>query len=90
LLDTFLTVNLPFRLRPTQVYRSLGGEFRDTTLDKRIQEINRRIHVPLGADSTYIVAPPLGRLLAKPSRDFMGRMLWHEDNVERFRWLTRD
>lgn len=90
LLDTFLTVNLPFRLRPEMVYQSLGGELKDTTIHQQIHVVNQQIHEVLGADSTYILAPPLGRLLAEPSREFMGKMLLHRDNRERFRWLLRE
>ena len=89
IIDTFLTVNLPFRLRPNHVYVSLGGELRDTSIHHRIARINREIHRPLGRDSTRILAPPLGRLLAQPSREFMGRMLHHEHNQRQFEWLLR-
>lgn len=87
ILDTFVTVNLPFRLRPNYVFQSLGGELRDTNLLRRIDAINHAIHRPLGGDSTSILAPPLGRLLARPSREFMGRMLLHEDNAASFDFL---
>lgn len=90
ILDTFMTVNLPFRLRSEHVFQSLGGELKDTTLHWRIDAINRAIHKPLGADSSSILAPPLGRLLAQPSREFMGRMLLHEQNAQKFEWLLRD
>lgn len=87
IIDTFLTVNLPFRLRPNYVYQSLGGELRDTSLLDRIERINQDIHAAIGPDSTFIVAPPLGRLLAEPSRDFMGKMLKHRHNQQQFNWL---
>ncbi len=90
LLDTFMAINLPFRLRPEMVYQSLGGELKDTTLHQKIGMINREINLTMGADSTYILAPPLGRLLAEPSRTFMGRMLLHPQNQDQFRWLLRE
>jgi len=89
-MDTFLTVNLPFRLRPGYVFQSLGGELRDTSLLSRIDAINHDIHRPLGKDSTFILAPPLGRLLAEPSRRFMGKMLEHPHNKQQFEWLLED
>ena len=72
------------------VYQSLGGELRDTTLHQKIFGINREINQTMGADSTYILAPPLGRLLAAPSREFMGLMLLHPQNKDRFNWLLRE
>ena len=89
-LDTFVTVNLPFRLRDNYVFQSLGGELRDTTLHRRVAEINHAIHGPLGEDSTFILAPPLGRLLAAPSRRYMGDMLRYPANAASFKYLLRN
>jgi len=75
LVDTFLTINLPFRLRRGDVYAALGGELKVYGLDARREALNDRIYDHLGPDYGMAVMPPLGRLLAEPILDYMDRMV---------------
>ncbi|MTB53552.1 hypothetical protein [Lewinella sp. W8] len=80
LVDTFMTINLPFRLNEGDITSSLGGEIALKDLGKRRDNINREIHRHLGPDSAFIVLPPLGRLLAEPTRSYMKKMVRYPDN----------
>lgn len=74
LVHDYYTINLPFRLREADVFTYLGGELKIPNLDTARLRLNRQIYDHLGADSSYAVMPPLGRLLAKPVLDYMDRM----------------
>lgn len=75
LIDTFLTVNLPFRLRPGDVYASLGGELKFEGLKHKRDSLNTVLYEHLGEDFGIAVMPPLGRLLAEPTRRYMDKMV---------------
>ncbi|MEM1357611.1 MAG: hypothetical protein AAGF89_05405, partial [Bacteroidota bacterium] len=77
LVDEFLAINLPFRLREGDITASLGGEIRYPTLNQRRRALNAMINDRLGKDSTFAVMPPLARVLAYPVRDYMEMMLQH-------------
>jgi hypothetical protein len=80
LVDTFMAINLPFRLNEGDVTSSLGGEIALLDLEDRRNAINKSIHQHLGSDSAFIVLPPLGRLLAEPTRSYMKKMVSYPDN----------
>ncbi|SEQ25128.1 hypothetical protein SAMN05444359_10781 [Neolewinella agarilytica] len=75
LIDQYHTVNLPFRLRKGDVFSALGGELKLTDLDRRRDSLNHLINEHLGRDSSFAVMPPLGRLLAEPTRRYMDIMV---------------
>ena len=83
LVDTFLTADLPFRLRKYDVHAAFSGELSYPEMDARIEAVNDSIEATLGCaagSDCYIVAPPLGRLLARPSRHYMQEMVDYPDN----------
>lgn len=84
LVDTFMTINLPFRLNEGDIPANLGGEIALLDLGKRREAINQSIHQHLGPDSAFIVLPPLGRLLAQPTREYMKRMVTYPENRKVF------
>lgn len=77
IVDTFLAVNLPFRLKNGDVFTALGGELRYPELDQHRKRLNRVINQQLGRDSTFAIMPPLARLLAPPVRKYMDTMMYH-------------
>lgn len=77
-IENLIKVDLPFRLEPDMIeshfFRKITPKvFEDIKVE--INQINYQI------DSTYgnpqVVEPALGRLLSKPSQDYMKRMLQH-------------
>lgn len=91
-ISNFHRINLPFRLDEAGVHAALGGELRMTKLDERVESINDAINTALGCKSgekCFAVAPPLGRLMAKPSLDYMKAMVGHPDNAKVYRDLRR-
>jgi len=75
LIDEYYAVNLPFRLRKGDVFAALGGELKLPDLDRRRDSLNHLINLHLDRDSSFAVMPPLGRLLADPTRKYMDRMV---------------
>ncbi len=77
LVKNFEVIDLPFRLNETAVHLALGGELNDVTLSRRVREINAQIEARLGCQEgafCFAVAPPLGRLMARPSVAYMRKL----------------
>lgn len=77
-IDQLLEINLPFRLTPQAVenhfFRKIDpGTFEEIKSD--IKTINSAIEQTWG--SKRIVEPALGRLMSKPSQDYMRQMLYY-------------
>ncbi|MEM9929706.1 MAG: hypothetical protein AAF840_07805, partial [Bacteroidota bacterium] len=91
LVNEFYVLDLPFRLDPNAVQASLGGEIIDSTLTTRVETINATIDATLGCtpeEGCFAVAPPLGRLMARPSVTYMAKLTQYPDNqvvFEKFR-----
>jgi len=84
IIDNYYPIDLPFRLHVNDVHRALSGELDLAALPDRLEAINAQINTTLGcapAAKCFAVAPPLGRLLAKPSLAYMLAMVDHPDNV---------
>ncbi|MBC6992997.1 hypothetical protein QWY85_14045 [Neolewinella lacunae] len=75
ILDEYVTINLPFRLQGDDVFSLLGGELKVPNLPQQTDSLNHLINAHLRRDSVFTVMPPLGRLLAKPIRDYMDKMV---------------
>ncbi|MEO0732205.1 MAG: hypothetical protein AAFZ52_05185, partial [Bacteroidota bacterium] len=84
--DTFLAVNLPFRLREGDVFASLGGELRYPRLKRHRDSLNIIITDHL-RNNEFAVMPPLGRLLAQPVREYMVDMTHHPRVDTVFKYL---
>lgn len=83
LVSDYHVIDLPFRLNETNVHLALGGELNDRALSSRVQAINAAVDRQLGCvegEGCFAVAPPLGRLMARPSVEYMQRMVRYPDN----------
>jgi hypothetical protein len=90
LVDEFHVIDLPFRLNETNVHLALGGELNDRSLSEKVMAINKRVDTALGCregEGCFAVAPPLGRLMARPSVDYMRLMVRYPDNWAVFEGL---
>ena len=87
-IDQLLEINLPFRLTPKQVenhfFRKINPDtFKDIKMD--IRKINSEIEQTWG--SPRIVEPALGRLLSKPSQDYMRQMIHYPRVADKYKDL---
>jgi hypothetical protein len=91
LVDEYHVIDLPFRLDETKVHLGLGGELNDRKLSQKVTAINRRVDAALGCaegEGCFAVAPPLGRLMARPSVEYMRLMVKYPDNWAVFDTLS--
>ena len=93
LVDEYHVIDLPFRLDETDVHLALGGELNDRRLSAKVDVINSRVNTALGCvegEGCFAVAPPLGRLMARPSVEYMRLMVKYPDNRAVFEGLGED
>jgi hypothetical protein len=93
LVDEYHVIDLPFRLNETDVHLALGGELNDRKISQKIADINGRVDAALGCkegEGCFAVAPPLGRLMARPSVEYMRLMVRYRDNWKVFEGLGAD
>lgn len=83
LVEEYHVIDLPFRLDETSVHLALGGELNDRALSRKVAAINLKVDATLGCaegEGCFAVAPPLGRLMARPSVEYMRLMVRYPDN----------
>jgi hypothetical protein len=87
-IDQLLEINLPFRLTPQAVENHFFRKIDPGTFEEiktEIKDINSQIEQTWG--STRIVEPALGRLLSKPSQDYMRQMIYYPGVADKYRGL---
>lgn len=90
LVDEYHVIDLPFRLDETSVHLALGGELNDRGISRKVTAINLKVDATLGCvegEGCFAVAPPLGRLMARPSVEYMRLMVRYPDNWKVFEGL---
>ena len=84
LISSYYYLDLPFYLSEEDVHYALNGQLVYPELDSVVTTINLQIDSTLQCDQVnggcFAVAPPLGRLMAKPSLDYMVKMLDYPHN----------
>ena len=85
----FLTIDIPFRLAPAMVENHFFREIEKNTFEEIKEDIvrgNQEIDEVYGRPQ--VVEPALGRLLSKPSQEYMKRMLDHPFLVDQYKKLS--
>jgi hypothetical protein len=93
LMDEYHVIDLPFRFNEADVHLALGGELNDRALSRKVAAINRKVDITLGCiegEGCFAVPPPLGRLMARPSVEYMRLMVKYPDNRAVFEGLGED
>lgn len=92
LISSYYYLDLPFYLTEEDVHYGLDGQLVYDRLEYAVSEINASIDTTLQCNRVnggcFAVAPPLGRLMAKPSLDYMAKLVDYPHNALVYRKLS--